>query len=61
MGFGSFLQFLTFFDVVINLILSQHICGSAGTKEVDRSSSLGKYTPECCQVDIGCPVINKME
>lgn len=41
MGFGSPLQILTFLEVVINLILSQHVCGSAGNKEVDCAAALG--------------------
>lgn len=41
MGFGYRLQILTFSDVVINLILSQSVCGSAGTEEVDCAAALG--------------------
>ena len=41
MRFGSPLQIQTFFDVVINLILSQQVCGSAGTKEVVCAAALG--------------------
>lgn len=40
-GFGYPLQILTFFDVVINLILSQSVCGSAGTEEVDCVAAQG--------------------